>query len=122
MDRFQAMQVFVRVVDSNSFSKAADMLDMPRASVSTIIQNLEALLGVRLLQRTTRRLNLTPDGAAYYEHCVRILADIEEIEASFLDGSKRPRGKLRVDMPGAIGKMILLPALCEFRHRYPDID
>ena len=64
-------------------------------AVSTIIQNLEAFLGVRLLQRTTRRLNLTPDGAAYYEHCVRILADVEEIEASFLDGSKRPRGKQR---------------------------
>ena len=77
MDRLQAMKVFTRVVETNSFSRAADTLDLPRASVTTIIQNLEAHLKVRLLQRTTRRLSLTPDGAAYYERCVRILADIE---------------------------------------------
>jgi LysR family transcriptional regulator, regulator for bpeEF and oprC len=122
MDRFQAMQVFVRVVDSNSFSKAADMLDMPRASVTTVIQNLEALLGVRLLQRTTRRLNLTPEGAAYYERCVRILADVEETESSLAYGSRPPHGKLRLDMPGSIGRLLLLPALSDFRIRYPDIE
>lgn len=122
MDRLQAMQVFTRVVDTNSFTRAADTLDLPRASVTTIIQNLESFLGVRLLQRTTRRLNLTPDGAAYYERCVRILADIEETETAFTDSAKGPRGKLRVDMPGSIGKMIVLPALCEFRTRYPDIE
>jgi LysR family transcriptional regulator, regulator for bpeEF and oprC len=122
MDRLQAMQVFTRVVESNSFSRAADTLDMPRASVTTIIQNLEAFLGVRLLQRTTRRLNLTPDGAAYYERCVRILQDIEETEQSFHEGARNPRGKLRVDMPGSIGRLIVLPQLCEFRTRYPDIE
>ncbi|CAM2151526.1 Uncharacterized HTH-type transcriptional regulator YhjC [Pararobbsia alpina] len=122
MDRLQAMQVFTRVVESNSFSRAADTLDMPRASVSTIIQNLESFLGVRLLQRTTRRLNLTPDGAAYYERCVRILADIEETESAFHEGSKTPRGRLRIDMPPSIGKLMLLPALPDFRARYPDIE
>jgi DNA-binding transcriptional LysR family regulator len=71
MDRLQAMKVFTRVVETNGFSRAADTLDLPRASVTTIIQNLEAHLKVRLLQRTTRRLSLTPDGAAYYERCVR---------------------------------------------------
>ncbi|POM17195.1 HTH-type transcriptional regulator BenM [Burkholderia cepacia] len=75
MDRLQAMQVFTRVVDTSSFTKAAETLSLPRASVTTIIQNLEAFLGVRLMHRTTRRLSLTPDGAAYYERCVRILAD-----------------------------------------------
>ncbi|KDR42260.1 LysR family transcriptional regulator [Caballeronia glathei] len=122
MDRLQAMQVFTRVVDTNSFSRAADTLDLPRASVTTIIQNLEAHLNVRLLQRTTRRLNLTPDGAAYYERCVRILADIEETESSFAHSGKGPRGKLRVDMPGSIGRMIVMPAMCEFHTRYPDIE
>ncbi|WP_087665933.1 LysR family transcriptional regulator [Caballeronia humi] len=122
MDRLQAMQVFTRVVDTNSFSRAADTLNLPRASVTTIIQNLEAFLNVRLLQRTTRRLNLTPDGAAYYERCVRILADIEETESSFASSAKGPRGKLRVDMPGAIGRMIVMPAMCEFHSRYPDIE
>lgn len=122
MDRLQAMQVFTRVVDTNSFTKAAETLDLPRASVTTIIQNLEAYLGVRLMHRTTRRLSLTPDGAAYYERCIRILADVEETESSLQNGSKKPHGKLRVDMPGSIGRMIAIPALCEFHQRYPDID
>ena len=122
MDRLQAMQVFTRVVDTNSFSRAADTLNLPRASVTTIIQNLEAHLNVRLLQRTTRRLNLTPDGAAYYERCVRILADIEEAEGSFSNNGKGPHGKLRVDMPGAIGRLIVMPQLCDFHTRYPEIE
>lgn len=122
MDRFQAMQVFVRVVDANSFTRAADHLALPRTTVTTIIQNLEKLLNVRLLNRTTRRLSLTPDGAAYYERCVRILADVEEAEAAFMDASRRPRGKLRIDTPAAIGRLILIPSLCEFHQRYPDIE
>jgi LysR family transcriptional regulator for bpeEF and oprC len=76
MDRFQAMQVFIAVVDANSFTRAADHLNLPRATVTTIVQGLESLLQVRLLNRTTRRISLTPDGAAYYERCVRILADV----------------------------------------------
>lgn len=122
MDRLQAMQVFTKVIDSNSFSRAADALDMPRASVTTIIQNLEAFLGVRLIQRTTRRLSLTEDGSAYYERCLRLLADLEETEASFREASRGPRGKLRIDMPGSIGKLVVMPRLCEFHTRYPDID
>ncbi|SMG50959.1 LysR family transcriptional regulator [Paraburkholderia susongensis] len=122
MDRLQAMQVFTRVVDTNSFTRAAETLDLPRASVTTIIQNLEAFLGTRLMHRTTRRLSLTPDGAAYYERCVRILADVEETEASFQSGNKKPHGKLRIDMPGSLGRLIVIPALCEFHTRYPDID
>lgn len=76
VDRIHAMQVFTRIVDANSFSRAADTLNLPRASVTNILQTLEAHLKVRLLQRTTRRLSLTPDGAAYYERCVRILAEV----------------------------------------------
>jgi LysR family transcriptional regulator for bpeEF and oprC len=116
------MQVFTRVVDTNSFTRAAETLDLPRASVTTIIQNLEAFLGTRLMHRTTRRLSLTPDGAAYYERCVRILADVEETEASFQSGNKKPHGKLRIDMPGSIGRLLVIPSLCEFHTRYPDID
>jgi len=122
MDRFQAMQVFTRVVDANSFTRAADHLGLPRTTVTTIIQNLEKLLNVRLLNRTTRRLSLTPDGAAYYERCMRILADVDEAEAAFADASRRPRGRLRIDTPPAIGRLILLPSLCEFHTRYPDIE
>jgi len=122
MDRLQAMQVFTRVVDTNSFTRAAQTLEMPRASVTTIIQNLEAFLGTRLMHRTTRRLSLTPDGAAYYERCVRILADVAETESSFQSGNRKPHGKLRIDMPGSIGRLIVIPSLCEFHSRYPDID
>lgn len=122
MDRFQAMQVFTRVVDANSFTLAADSLGLPRATVTTTIQNLERQLRVRLLNRTTRRLSLTPDGASYYESCVRILADVEDAEASFHDVTSGPRGHLRIDTLPSIGRLILVPALCRFHTRYPDIE
>lgn len=122
MDRFQAMQVFVRVVDSNSFTRAADSLGLPRATVTTAVQQLENLLQVRLLNRTTRRISLTPDGAAYYERCARILADVEEAETSFREVSRGPRGKLRIDVPPPIGRLVLIPHMCEFHSRYPDIE
>ncbi|GGC58160.1 LysR family transcriptional regulator [Undibacterium terreum] len=122
MDRFQAMQVFTRVVDSNSFTRAADSLGLPRTTVTTTIQSLESLLQVRLLNRTTRRLSLTPDGAAYYERCVRILADVDETETSFQNVARGPKGRLRIDVPASIGRLILLPQICEFYERYPDIE
>jgi LysR family transcriptional regulator for bpeEF and oprC len=122
MDRFQAMQVFMRVVDANSFSRAADHLGLPRATVTTIIQNLEALLQVRLLNRTTRRISLTPDGAAYYEHSARILGEVEETESSFRDVARGPKGRLRIDVPSPIGRLILIPRLCEFHCRYPEVE
>ncbi len=122
MDRVQAMTVFTRVVETGSFSRAADALDLPRPSVTVIIKQLEAHLKVRLLQRTTRRLSLTPNGAAYYERCVRILAEIEETESSLTDSSRGPAGKLRVDIPGGIGRMILMPKLYDFHAQFPDIE
>ncbi|WP_026685702.1 LysR family transcriptional regulator [Azovibrio restrictus] len=122
MDRFQAMKVYMAVVDARSFSRAADNLSLPRATVTTTIQNLENLLRVRLLNRTTRSVSLTPDGAAYYERCARLLSDLEEMEAAFRDVAQRPQGRLRIDVPTIIGRLILIPKLCEFRQRYPDIE
>ncbi|MBB1592948.1 LysR family transcriptional regulator [Achromobacter sp. UMC46] len=122
MDRFQAMQVFVRIVDANSFTRAADSLSLPRTTVTTIIQNLERLLGVRLLNRTTRRVGLTPDGADYYQHCVRILADVEETEVCFQAASLRLKGRLRIDVSASIGRLILIPALWDFYGKYPDVE
>lgn len=122
MDRFQAMQVFMAVVEANSFSRAADNLNLPRATVTNTIQNLENLLKVRLLNRTTRSVGLTPDGAAYYERCARVLAELEEMEAAFRDVSQRPQGRLRIDVPSTIGRQILIPRLGDFRQRYPDIE
>lgn len=122
MDRLLAMQVFIRVVDSNSFTRASETLNIPRASVTNIIQNLELYLKVRLLQRTTRRLNLTEDGRMYYDRCVRVLAEIDEIEGSFSSVGSIPRGKLRIDTSAPVGKLIIAPVLDEFRARYPEID
>lgn len=122
MDRFQAMQVFTRVVDANSFTLAADSLGIPRSTVTTTIQALERSLKLRLLNRTTRRVSVTPDGAAYYERCVQILADIEDMDASFRDVTRGPSGRLRIDTPPSIGRLILVPALCDFHTRYPDIE
>jgi LysR family transcriptional regulator for bpeEF and oprC len=122
MDRLHAMKVFTRVVDAESFTRAAGLLNLPRASVTVIIQNLEAHLKVRLLQRTTRQLSLTADGAAYYERCILILADIDETENLFLNVGRAPRGKLRVDVPGALGRMVVMPKIREFQARYPEIE
>lgn len=122
MDKLQAMQVFTKVVEMNSFTRAADALSIPRASATTIIKNLEAHLQARLMHRTTRRLNLTPEGAGYYERCVRVLADIDEIEDSLANVVKGPRGKLRVDMPGSLGRLVVMPRIEEFRERHPHVE
>jgi LysR family transcriptional regulator for bpeEF and oprC len=112
----------MRVVETNSFSKAAETLSLAPSSVTSIIKNLEAFLDVRLLQRTTRRLNLTADGTEYFDRCRQILHFIEETEASLHSATRQPKGRLRVDMPGSIGRMIVLPKLAEFEKRYPDIE
>ncbi len=122
MDRIQAMQIFTRVVETNSFNKAAEALALSPSSVTGSIKSLEAFLGVRLLQRTTRRLNLTREGSSYYESCRRILMQIAETEAGFQTSTARPRGALRIHMPAAIGRLIVLPALQDFQTRYPEIE
>lgn len=122
MDRLHAMQVFIKVVDMNSFSRAADAMSIPHASATTVIKNLEAHLHVRLMQRTTRRLSLTPEGAEYYERAVRILAEVDDTESSLANTGSGPRGKLRIDMPASIGRMIVMPQLCDFHEQYPNID
>ena len=121
MDRIMAMRTFVRIVDSNSFTRAATSLGIPRASATTLLQGLEEMLGIQLLVRTTRRLTLTAEGAAYYERCVQILADIDDIEASLQHTDDRPRGRLRVELPAAVANAIVLPALDDFHMRYEHI-
>ena len=122
MDRFNAMRVFVRIVELGGFAKAADSLQLPRASVTILIKQLEAHLGVQLLQRTTRQVSPTLDGAAYYQRCVQLLTDLEETEAVFSTRRQNPRGTLSVDMPSGIGRLIVIPALPAFTARYPQIE
>lgn len=121
MDRLKAMQTFVRIVEANSFSKAAQTLSLPRASLTATLQNLEAFLGTKLLQRSTRRLSLTPDGAEYFEKCVQILSAVDEAETALRDQLK-PKGKLRLDMPGSVGRHVVLPQIGAFCAAYPELE
>lgn len=122
MDRFNAMRVFTRIIELGGFAKAADSLQMPRASVTILIKQLEAHLGVQLLHRTTRQVSPTLDGAAYYQRCVQLLADLEETEAAFSATRRNPCGTLRIDMPAGVGRLIVIPALPAFSARYPAIE
>lgn len=119
MDRFQEMQVFVRVADLCSFSQAAKDLLMPRTTVTNLIKRMETRLGARLLERTTRQVRLTHDGQAYLQRCVRLLADLEEAEGAFLNSA--PKGLLRVNAQSTLAKVFVMPALPDFLENYPDI-
>lgn len=122
MDRFDAMQAFARVVEAGSFTKAAETLHMSKTSVTQLVQQLEARLRVKLLNRTTRKVNVTADGAVFYERVVRLLADMDDAETSLSSAATLPRGRLRVDVPSPLASMILVPALPAFHARYPDIQ
>jgi LysR family transcriptional regulator, regulator for bpeEF and oprC len=122
LDRFNAMRVFTRIVELRGFAKAADSLQLPRASVTVLIKQLEAHLGVQLLQRTTRQVSPTLDGAAYYQRCVKLLSDLEETEAVFSASRQNPRGTLSIDMPAGIGRYLVIPALPTFTALYPQIE
>ena len=122
MDKLDAMRVFVRVVETGSFTRAAQSMHMSRTSVTQLVQQLEARLRLKLLNRTTRKVNVTADGAAYYERIVPVLATLDEIETSLPGAAALPRGQLRVDVPSPLASMLLVPALPQFSARYPDIQ
>lgn len=121
MDQLVAIRGFARVVEAGSFTRAADSLDMPNATLSKLVQDLEAHLGVRLLQRTTRRVTVTPEGRDYYEKTTRLLRDLDDIDTSFDIARSKPKGQLRVDVGGSTARDVLIPALPDFMARYPDI-
>ena len=120
MDRLDGMRVFTRIVELKSFSAAARELDLPASTVTDVLKRLEARLGVRLLERTTRQVSATPDGESYYRNCLAILAQIEEVEGA-LRGAK-PKGRLRLDVQGDLARSVLLPGLPRFLERYPGIE
>ncbi|HZX29548.1 MAG TPA: LysR family transcriptional regulator [Telluria sp.] len=121
MNKLQAMEVFVQVVDAGGFTRAAETLQLPKATVSTLVQSLEQSLQVKLLNRTTRHVSVTADGAAYYERCLRILNDVRDAEESVSRNRASPSGRLRVDASTGVANEILIPALPDFFRRYPDI-
>ena len=120
MDRLDVMRLFTRIVERHSFTLAAQDLELPRSTATEAIKQLEARLGVRLLQRTTRHVRSTLDGEAYYRRCLAILGEIEEAEGAFKD--TKPRGLLRVDVHGTLARHFLLPALPDFLAQYPDLQ
>lgn len=122
MEDFQAMRAFSRVAELGSFTRAADELGLSRAMVSTHVHRLERRFGLRLLNRTTRKVALTPAGNDYLGHCRRVFAELAAAEETLRRGKEQPTGRLRVDVPGSFGRHILLPRLPEFFARYPGID
>jgi DNA-binding transcriptional LysR family regulator len=122
MDRLDTLQLFTRIVEQNSFSRAADLLGIPRATATHAIKALETRLGTRLLERTTRHVRPTLDGQAYYERCVQVLTDLDDAEAVFRQGASSPRGVLRVDMSGTHATRVVLPRIHEFHALYPDVE
>jgi DNA-binding transcriptional LysR family regulator len=122
MDQIQSIRVFARVVEAGTFTRAAESLDLPKGTVTKLVQHLESRLKVKLLNRTTRRVTVTPDGAAYYERTVRVLNDLDDIEASMTNAQASPSGRLRVDVGTSVAQQIIIPALADFYRRFPDIQ
>jgi DNA-binding transcriptional LysR family regulator len=120
VDKFDAMRVFTRVVERRSFTLAAEDLGLPRSTVTDAVKHLEARLGVRLLERTTRHVGPTLDGEAYHRRCLALIADIEDAEAAF--GGAKPKGLLRVDVHGTLARHFVLPRLPAFLAQYPEIE
>ncbi|HCM5563360.1 TPA: LysR family transcriptional regulator [Klebsiella pneumoniae] len=122
MDKLDAMQVYVAVVDAHSFARAAEVLGQPRSTVSRVVKELEAWLGAQLLQRTTRKLSVTAEGRRYYEECKRLLAEMAAMEASFPGRSAQPAGRFKVGMPQSHARHCILPRIGEFLQQYPDLE
>ncbi len=122
MDQISAMRVFVRVVETGNFTRAAKSLEMPKTSVTNLVQGLEAHLSTTLLNRTTRRVTVTTDGALYYERATQILSELDELDGSFSKSQSLPAGRLRVEMASVFADSVVIPALCDFYMRYPQIQ
>lgn len=122
MDRFEDLQTFVTVVETGSFTAAADRLDVAKSAVSRRLSALEGRLGVQLIRRTTRRLNLTETGQSFHVHCVRILADLEEAESAVTQEHGELRGRLRVALPLSFGLHHMCKPIARFSRRHPGVD
>ena len=117
-----ALRIFVRVAELASFTQAAEQLGLAKGRVSTAVQQLEAHVGARLLQRTTRRVRLTPDGEQFLERCKELLADAEQLQAMFQPAVSGLRGRLRIDLPNAVARDLIIPRLPEFLAAHPLLE
>ncbi len=122
MDQLAAMRAFIRVVEAGTFTSAAESLRMPKPTVTKLIQSLETHISTKLLNRTTRRVTVTPDGAAYYERALRLITELEELDGSMALSRINPKGRLRVDVGTSLAILVIIPALASFYERYPEIQ
>ncbi|GAA3114758.1 LysR family transcriptional regulator [Rhizobium viscosum] len=122
MDQFNAIRAFMRIVETGSLSKAAISLDMPKSTASKLLADLEAHLGTKLLQRSTRSVALTAEGAAYYEQVGHVMTSLQDADLSVRETSTSPSGRVRVDVPSSLANTLVIPALGHFRTLYPDIQ
>lgn len=122
MNQLEAMQIFVRVAELASYTRAAESLGMPKASMSTAVQQLESEFGTQLLHRTTRKVQMTLDGQACYERCKDLLADMDELRSMFQQGPQALRGRLRVDMPTGVARTTVIPRLPELLRQHPLLE
>ena len=116
------MRMFVKVAELKSFTQAAEQLGVPKATATTAIQELEARLQAKLLHRTTRRVELTPEGRSFLDRCKDLLVDLDEMESMFQVGSVQVRGKIRIDMTSSLARDVVIPQLPKFFERYPEIE
>lgn len=122
MDQLLAMRVFIRITDARSLARAADSLNLPRSSVSKLLQDLEQHLGTKLIERSTRSFTITPMGEVYREQTRILLAQLDEMDTAARDARVSPHGKLRVDVGSSLANLIIIPALPDFHARYPDLE
>jgi DNA-binding transcriptional LysR family regulator len=122
MDSLETLRVFLRVAELGAFTRAAESLGLPKASVSTAVQRLEASVGTQLLHRTTRRVQLSADGAAFYQRSRDLVDDMDELHGMFQRDQAQLRGRLRVDMAGGLARAIVIPRLPEFLTGHPQLE
>jgi DNA-binding transcriptional LysR family regulator len=122
MNTLEAMQVFVRVAEQASFTRAAESLGLLKATVSVAVQQLESAVGTRLLHRTTRKVQMTLDGQLYYERCKELLSEVDNLQSMFQQSGQTLRGRLRVDMPSGLARLYVIPRLPEFLKRHPQVE
>src|SRR5258707_12852046 len=121
MAQMLALRVFAPIAATGTFIRAAESLKVPPSTATKLLKELESHLGVKLLHRTTRKVSVTPEGAAYYERAVRVIGDVDDMDGFVANERAQPKGRLRIDVPSILANTILIPALHTFRSRYPDI-
>src|ERR1700733_3863144 len=122
MNKLEAMQIFVRVAEQGSFTRAAESLGLLKATASVAVRELENSLGTRLLHRTTRKVQMTLDGQLYYERCKELLSELDNLQTMFQQSGESLRGRLRVDMPSGMARLYVIPHLPQFLQAHPQIE